>query len=362
MQNISSMGGQPGDENNVVRAFLSLNAIFAVVAAYVFMITVSTSDETSITASMRKRLKEYDTPRVVAMSEELEPAKLAAKGQMTEATVQADKLVASKPHDVLVNLCAGNVYMKADSTQEGLRLLNRALALSRGNKYIRMNLVEKEKAIGMDADAIRHLKVIIKADPKWADPHMMLAQLYERQQNYQNAAEEYKIVTLINTNNVEAKKRRGIAIAHMGNPTEGLNEYMFGINMETQSEGLPTVLQEVVKSWGGVDRAEYQLNSEITAHPEELLPKIRLAQIYAYMGQYEKARDLLGEANRIAQDNAEVHRTMAVVLKKLKQDAQADAEFNLSVNLEDQAEQQRRQKDAEAAAKKQQQQGTTPPK
>lgn len=362
MQNLSSMGGQPGDENNIIRAFLSLNAIFAIAATYVFSITVATPDEGPVPAGERQRLKEYDTPRVVAMAEELEPGKLAAKGQLAEATMKADKLLAAKPHDILVNLCAGNVYMKSNSPQEGLRLLNRALALSHGNKYIRMNLAEKLRNANMDAEAIKQLKIVSKAEPKWSEPHMMLAQLYERANppTYQLAADEYKAVTLINSNNVEAKKRRGILIARMGNPTEGLNEYMFGVNMETQSGGLPDVIEEMVKSWGGVDRTIYQLNTEISANPNEILPKVRLAQIYTYIGQYDKAKELLEDAKRISQDNAELHRTLSVVLKKLKEDSQADAEFNLSIALEDRANQEKAAKEAEAAAKKQQ--GNQPPK
>lgn len=361
MQNISSMGGQPGDENNIIRAFLSLNAIFAIASTYIFWITVASPDQSGpVPASMRQKLKEYDTPRVVAMADEKEPGKLAARGQMAEAIVKADKLVSANPHDILVNLCAGNVHMKGNSTQEGLRLLNRALALSHGNKYIRMNLAEKQKAAGMDAEAINQLKAVIKAEPKWAEPHLLLAQLYEKTLNYQSAADEYKIVTLINTNNVDAKKRRGILIARMGNPTEGLNEYMFGVNMETQSSGLPDVIEDMVKSWGGVDRTIYQLNTEIATNPNEILPKVRLAQIYTYIGQYDRAKEVLESAKRINQDNAELHRTLAVVLKKLKEDAQADAEFNLSIALEDRANQEKATKEAEAAAKKQQQQGNQP--
>lgn len=345
MQNISiGKSPGPGDEN-IIRAFLSLNAIFAIAATYVFTISVASPDESSLTSAQRSRLKEYDTPRVVAMAEELEASKLAARGQMSQAFVEADKMLAAKPHDVLANLSAGNVYIKGQNVDEGLKKLQRALALSRGNRWIKMNLIENLIAVGRDQEAVPLLKQLIKAYPKWAEPHMILARVYDKQKNYQLAADEYKALLLINGNSIEARKRRGILVARMGNPNEGLNEYMFGVNMENQA-GLPAVIQDMVKGWGGVDRTIYQLNTEITANPQEYLPKIRLAQIYAYLGEYEKSKELLMDAKRLASDNAELHRTLAVVLKKLKDDPQADAEFNLSIALDDRAEQERAEKEA----------------
>lgn len=359
MQNVS-INKQPGPEGeeNIIRAFLSLNAIFAIGAAYVFVISVAPPDESSLNAATRARLKEYDTPRVVAMAEDLPASKLAAKGQMSQAVIEAEKALAAKPYDILTNLSAGNVFIKGRVTDDGIKRLQRALALSRGNKYIKMNLAENLIAVGREAEAIPLLKQLTKSTPKWAEPHLMLAQIYDKQKNFQLAADEYKSMLLINGNHVEARKRLGILTARMGNPAEGLNEYMFGINQENQA-GLPAVIEEMVKGWGGVDRTIFQLNSEISSKPNEYLPKIRLAQIYSFINEPQKAKDLLMEAKRVAPDNPELHRTLAVCLKKLKEDDQAVAEFNLSIALDDRAESDRLLKEEE---KKQKQQAAPPAK
>ncbi len=327
LQNITSYRPE-----SIGRSFLSLEALAAVICMFAFWTTI-TSFDAEIKAGEKGNEHTMDTPEVVQKAESLKPMQLARAGQYPEAEAAARELLKKNSHDVVSNLCAGNVFILAGSTEDGLKLIKKAVALAPRNRYVRFAYASKLADMGNYPEAIAQYQILSKAHERWVDPHMQVAQILLKQDKNAEAADEFGTIVTIDSNNSLAYKMHGLCLARAGRGSDGMDEYIRGVTIENQS-GLPDALKALVSDWGTVDRAIYELQQQVNNRPDDYVPKLRLAQLFANIGQGRDAKDLLLDARREAPSNPEVHRTLAVVLKKLGENNQALSEFMLSVALE----------------------------
>jgi predicted Zn-dependent protease len=321
------------------QSFMSIEAGLALVAMWFFWVSISQPDDvlTLDKTNVSGQTQIVDSPDVLKLANEMEPNKLAQAGKFKEASEAAETLLKSKPHNVLYNLCAGNVYLITGASNEGLKLLKRSVALAPYSRFVRLNYAQQLTLQKHYDEAIAQYKLLSRAYPRWSEPYLELANIYLVRNNYVEAAQELQNVLLINPSMSSVRKTRGLTLAKANKTKEGLDEYMMGVTIETQS-GLPETLKEIVASCGTVDRAIYSLQQQADQREDDYVPRLRLAQLYSYLGQSRDAKTLLLHARRIAPTNPEIHRTLAVVLKKLGDEHQAVSEFMLSMALEKQKE------------------------
>lgn len=337
----------PCKRENVLQAFISVEAVAAICCMAFFAFTIPSFDSESASTSPEKTTPQYNpNSDVVKQAEQLPPWRLADDNQLEAASKAATDLVHKKSHDMLANLCAGNVYVIVGAGDEGLKCLKKAVALSHRNKFALENYAQRLAQLNHTDDAIIQYQSVIKADPRWEQPHLELAKLYFDQNLPAECAAELAAVTEINDKNFAARKLRGIALARANQLKPGLDEYVLAIEQENQS-AMPETVKAMLGTAGvgAVDRVVYELQQQVTNRPDEYVPKLRLAQLDSYIGNPKEAKELLMDARRLAPNNAEVQRTLAVVLKQLGEENQAISAFGLSVKLEMTAE-----KDKQAAA------------
>lgn len=342
MQNV-----EPYKRETVMQAFVSVELVVAVVCMAFFWFTIVSFDSTTATSDSTGTENLGSAEDIIEHSNALRPMLLANAGQMVEATREASTLVNKKGHDVLVNICAGNVFVMAGS-EDGLRYLKKAVALSHRNKYVILNYAQRLVQLKQFDDAIAQYESITKIDPAWEVPRMELAKIYFDQKRNADAATQLAEVVNINNNNFAARKLRGIALARSNKLKLGLEEYMLANAQESQS-GPPEALKQMLGTNGNsaVDRVIFELQQQINNRPNEYVPKLRLAQLYTYGGDAKDAKELLLDARRLAPNNAEVQRTLAIVLKQLGEDNQAMSAFGLSVKLEENQEKERAARSAQ---------------
>jgi predicted Zn-dependent protease len=280
---------------------------------------------------------------IIDKANALKPAQLAAQGKLDEAIKEANAMLLKKKYDTLVNLCAGNVFMAAGLTEDGLKYLKYAVALSHRNRYVLEDYADKLAQVGRTDDAIGQYEALTKLDPTWLKPHTALAQLYMATDRPLDAADQLKFVCNANMKNFAARKLRAIALARGNQVKTGLEEYVLAC-AEEQQTGVPDALKSLLGTAGikAADRVAYELQQKVDQNPEEYVPKLRLAQLYAYRNQPQAAKYLLLDARRQQPNNAEIQRTLAVVLKQLGEDTPAMSAFALSVKLEKQQQEQKR--------------------
>lgn len=343
---------QNGDnykKESILQAFVSLEAVAAIVCMSIFWFTITNFDSDAGAAGTH--LGDTSTADdIVEKANAMKPMQLAYAGNIDEAIREVNLLLVKKKHDTMTNLCAGNVFMVAGLDADGEKYLKMAVALSHRNKFVILNYADQLSNAGKADEAIVQYEVLANAEPDWQKPHLELAKLYLNEKRPADAAEQLKAVLKVNDKNFAARKLRGIALARASQMKAGLEEYVLATSQESQS-GIPEALRTMLGPNGNnaVDRCVFELQQQINNRPDDYLPKLRLAQLYAYGGNAKEAKDILLEARRLQASNPEVQRTLAVVLKQLGEDNQALSAFGLSIKLEEQQEKERARK-AQAAS------------
>lgn len=328
----------PYKRESIVQAFVSIEMIVAILCMAFFWFTIVSYDADSV-AGNSKADPQGDAD-VMAKVNSLKPMQLANSGQLAEALRESDVLVKKKPNDAAANVCHGNVLIMSNDVENGFRYLKKGIALSHRDPDVVQNYARRlVEAKRMD-EAVAQYEALSKMEPRAQGPHTELAQLYLVLDRNDEAAAELATVCDVNPNNFAARMLRGIALARAGKLKPGLEEYMLGVAQQGQS-GPPETLRSMLgpngSGAGSMDRVIYELEQQVNNNPTQYVPKLRLAQLYTYGGNPKAAKELLLDARRLAPQNAEVQRTLAVVMKQLGEDNQAMSAFGLSVKLEQQA-------------------------
>jgi tetratricopeptide (TPR) repeat protein len=317
-------------------AFVSLEAAACIVCILLFWWTIpkfdsSTSSESSHAAPLG--------PAIHDESMALLPGRLLSEGKREEATAAAGDLLQKNKWDVKANICAGNVFVAVGLKDDGLKCLKNAVYLSRRDRFVVEDYAENLADAGRIDEAIAQFEILASTHPEWQQPHLELARLYMSANKPAEAAAQFKAVLANNDKNFPARKLMAICLARASRVKEGLNEYVMANTEEAQS-GVPQAIKTILGEKGrdAIDRVSYELQQQVTNKPDEYVPKLRLAQLYQYTGTPEnlaQAKDLLMEARSLQPNNAEIHRTLALVLRQMGgNDNQALSEFAQSVKLE----------------------------
>lgn len=325
----------------IVHAFVSVELVAAIVCMAFFWFTIASFD--ADTAAMRNMDRAAVAVDVMAAVSTSKAMQFANAGSLTDAMDEANRMLKTKPHDAVANIVAGNIFVMSGAMDDGLKYLKKGVALSRRDPDVLLNYARKLVVAKHLDEAFAQYDVAIKAMPNSVVARTELAKLYLDNERPEEAAAQLAAVCDSNPNNFAARKLHGIALARAGKLKPGLEEYMLAIAQEGQS-GPPDALKSMLGNQGAaaMDRVIYELEQQVNNRPGEYVPKLRLAQLYTYGGNPKAAKDLLLEARRIAPSNAEVQRTLAVVMKQLGEDNQAIGAFGLSVKLEEQAEKEKR--------------------
>lgn len=322
----------------MTKAILAPEIVFALIAGMIFSYTIVHPEnilpEDLLPGAQDKQLLMIYSPDVVSVALQLEPGRLLASGKPDAAIKKAYELAARKPHDVVANICAGNVLLQVGQLDEGFRLLKRAAALAPRSRYVRLNLAEKLFEKERYEEAIAQYRLISAGYPHWAKPRLVMADIYIATGKPAEAAEELKAALETEPGNFEARKLYGLALARAGKGQRGLDEYFQGIRTEQDQQGMPADIKQLQTVWGTLDRAVFQLQKELDLRPEDAGVKLRLARIYLFTGQTADAKRLLLEARKRAPKDPEVHRTLALLYCKLGEQNQAVSAFMNAVKIE----------------------------
>lgn len=333
------MQSRTDGRESLLRALFSAQALLGVLSLVIFYTTVSSVEKGALPESALDTSGTEST-ELLRKAEGFKPAKLAQKGKYIDAVVAAQNLLEEKPHEPAAYLCAGNVMLKAGLKEDALKHLKTAQAMAPKNRFVKLAYARALSTTGHLDEAVAQYKAISQQIPRWYDARMELAQLLLVNNQPGEAVKELQEVTRLFPEKSLAHKLLGVSLARSGHPEEGMDEYMAGIVAEGRL-GQPEALQEILSSWGSIDKAKYYLEQRVEEHPNDPLLKLRLAQVYMYANKLDDAKKTLLDARKHAPANAEIRRSLCVLYLKMGDRKPALTEFVQSVGLEKEAEKKR---------------------
>lgn len=318
-----------------MQALLSPQVLIAVVAMVAFFYTVQTPDNAILRGNLQVK-QGHDTQEVLKDVQKLKPYKLMVQGKLTDAVISSNKLLEGDPNDVAANWCSALIALKSGRKDDAFDKMKRTLSLVPKNRALRLEYARLLGTNGRVDEAITQYKLIISQAKEVTVPRMELASLYLSNDKPLDAANTLQELIEIKPNESNAHKMRGIALARAGQAEEGMNEYNTGVVTESAS-GQPQAVRLLLGIWGDIDKAKFQLERQIQEHPDDPMPKLRLAEIYLYIDKPHDAKQYLLDARKLAPTNPEVHRTLCIAYKKLGDSKLALTSFMQSIALDQQA-------------------------
>ncbi|MBX9720571.1 MAG: tetratricopeptide repeat protein [Candidatus Obscuribacterales bacterium] len=315
-----------------LQALMSLQVMLALAAMAGFYFTVATPDRAVLSGNAPEKAGQ-NTKEVLLEAQKMKPFTLMEHHEMSKAVQSARDLLAANPNDVATTYCAAVVYFAAGLKDESAMQMKRALALAPQNRELRLNYARQLAETGKMDESVTQYKLVISQAPKLTGPRMDLAQIYLAAGKPDDAAKELTDLLVVAPNDSSAHKALGIALARAGQAQEGLEEYMSGTLAENGS-GQPQAVKFILGAFGDIDKAKYDLEQQALRRPDDPMPKLRLAEIYLYVGHPEDAKQYLIEARKLQPNNPEIHRSLAVAFKRLGDPKQALTCFMQSVALE----------------------------
>lgn len=317
-----------------MQALLSPQVLIAVVAMLAFFYTVQTPDIAIQNGNLQVK-QGQDTQQVLKDVQKLKPYKLMMQGKLTDAVIASNKLLEAEPNDVAANWCSALIALKTNQKDSAFDKMRRTMALVPKNRALRLEYARLLGTNGRVDEAVTQYKLITAQAKEAIPPRMELATLYLANDKPLDAAAVLQELIDIKPNESNAHKLRGIALARAGQAEDGMNEYNTGVVTESAS-GQHQAVRLLLTMWGDIDKAKFQLERQIQEHPDDPMPKLRLAEIYLYIDKPMDAKQYLIDARKLAPQNPEIHRTLCIAYKKLGDSKLALTSFMQSIALDQQ--------------------------
>ena len=198
--------------------------------------------------------------------------------------------------DTRTNLTLGRLYLQIEAYDKAIPLLRRVFMEQPGYPEVSLLLATAQEAAGRTGDAIGTLQMALDENPKFMRGYVMLAELSEKQGQWDQAASAYARAEQLNTR-VDFKTRRAAALINAGKAAEARDLLKPGA---AKSDSPPLVLYlyaTALRQTGDLAGAEAAARQLRTAAPDDPRGMYVLAQVLEaradYAGAEQALRDLL---------------------------------------------------------------------
>lgn len=327
-------------KNNLVSSICSPQVGLAAVGLVAFLLTIARPG--NLPLFQRSDNKDVMHEEILANTQELlddlvkmQPSKLAAEGKVDEALAAALKAVKDKPNDLLTLMCAGNILVAFGDKTEGLKLLNKTLLMMPDSRYVRLNYARRLYDSNRIADAIEQYNVLCKKFPAaWTEPHLELANIYIKSDKAALAAENYKIILGFNPDDVEMKKRYGLALAMAGDEKEGFENFSKACSVKKEQQSYTPLAKSLLSKYGNdPKKAVSEMKIEVATNAKQVAPRIAYTELLLYLGRKNEAKDSAEETITVDAQSLEAHALLSQVASELGDNTLSLEEFKNAVKL-----------------------------
>jgi tetratricopeptide (TPR) repeat protein len=239
--------------------------------------------------------------------------------------------------DLSLDLTLARLYMTRDRSADAVPLLRRILdeQPSFDDGWLLLSSALEESGHGDEAaDALLQA---LEQKPSLVRARVQLAELYEHQRRWAQAAETWGNVQEANQRNTTIAARRASALLNAGKPADARSVVNEALKLQPGDAQLSYLLAQSERDLGNLDAAETIARQLKTSRPEDVRGVYLLAQILESRGRYQEVVDLLTpEIARLNSDDqspqaALLLDTQGLALQELQRHDQAIDAFKKAV-------------------------------
>ena len=159
---------------------------------------------------------------LAALSEQRQPARPGddAAGYAKRATQALELARGDGTSDLSLDLALARMYVRQNRFGDAVPLLRRIVEEQPGYADGSLLLASAQESAGQPQAAADTLKALLQAQPSLFRARVQLAELYEQQHQWKDAAEAWTQALALNQRNTELVARRAIALLNSGNAEE----------------------------------------------------------------------------------------------------------------------------------------------
>lgn len=195
--------------------------------------------------------------------------------------------------DLSIDLALARLYLERDRHADAIPLLRRIVNEQPQYAEASILLAEAQEASGSPEAAIETLQALLEDQPQFFRARVQLAELYDRQRQWNDAAQAWAAVQKLNARNTEVMARRATSLMNGARPADAEVVLREALKLSPNDVRLTFMLTQAQRDAGNLDAAEATARALRSAHPEDPRTVYLLAQMLDARGRYQEIVDLL---------------------------------------------------------------------
>ena len=195
--------------------------------------------------------------------------------------------------ELSIDLTLARLYLERDRPADAIPLLRRIVSEQPQFAEGSILLAEAQEAAGSPEAAIETLSMLLEDQPQSFRARVQIAELYDRQRQWKEAAQAWAAVQKLNARNPEVMARRATSLMNGGQPGEAQNVLREALKITPNDVRLTFMLTQAQRDAGDLEGAEATARALKLAHPEDPRTVYLLAQMLDARGRHQEIVDLL---------------------------------------------------------------------
>jgi len=212
---------------------------------------------------------------------------------------------------IIIFVLAVTTILNLGHWQNGVTLMQHALAVSGGHEMLRHTLADALFEAGKPEAAIRQYRLAIRRKPDFAEAYNGIGYILMRQGKTHEAEVNFRKAIRIKPTLASAHNNLGQSLLSRGRVDEAITHLKKAISLNPNNAEAQYNLGIALDRQGKTDEAALRYRSALRANPELAEAHCSLGTVFLRQGDNEKAEKEFAEALRLNPNLAEAHLCMA---------------------------------------------------
>lgn len=197
------------------------------------------------------------------------------------------------PDDLGLGFTLARLYLDNDRAADAVPLLQRVV--DQQPEYVQGSLLlaEAQEGSGHPDLAANTLRAVLQHQPNLLRAQVQLAELYDNQQQWPEAADAWGRAQALNQQNTDIAARRASSLVKAGKSKDAIGVLQDALKQKPDDLRMSFMLAETERDAGDLDAAEATARSLRTAHPDDARATYLLSQVLDARGRYQDEIDLV---------------------------------------------------------------------